>query len=377
MACLPDPILSGIYTCQKVDTYRPRIAPVDKTYTVEFLQAGKVNPYGQTYSYGATNRPIHYPTFEPRPNNHQGYNGLVSYGQPNTRPTTNSNGHLQSDSPRGQSDGNGNTNSDNSNGSNSNGNSGSSVHNGNSGQTNHQGYYGPVTQGEFYTNLGKNSYYGPKVIEMSGNGQTSGSSGNGNHWNNPGSVGGGAGGGGGVVDGGGGGAVGGAGGGAVGGAGGSSSGTSNFGMSSGGSGGSASSTGSFGSIGSNVIFPGSTSSTTAQVPFAVAGAVVDIKKGIETGTVKILNATGDQIDKNPVEMTLKDTTGLSVAQQPKGAAKVVDTTTGTLEKLDTRSLSKPRSVILQLRLDKFLDNQDPNSHNFGQSPGFNRGQGRR
>lgn len=41
MACLPDPILSGIYTCQKTDTYRPRVAPL-----------GLNVPYGASYGAG-------------------------------------------------------------------------------------------------------------------------------------------------------------------------------------------------------------------------------------------------------------------------------------------------------------------------------------
>lgn len=39
-ACLPDPIKSGVYTCQKVDTYRPRLAP---------LSFSLPNGYGSSY----------------------------------------------------------------------------------------------------------------------------------------------------------------------------------------------------------------------------------------------------------------------------------------------------------------------------------------
>lgn len=57
-ACLPDPIKSGIYTCQKVDTYRPRLAPL--SYNLPFghrtsygLNYGSAQIYGADTNYGS------------------------------------------------------------------------------------------------------------------------------------------------------------------------------------------------------------------------------------------------------------------------------------------------------------------------------------
>lgn len=65
-ACLPDPITSGIYTCQKVDTFKPRLAPQSygfpKSYETSYGSSPIYSPepnYGVGATYGASQN---YPT---------------------------------------------------------------------------------------------------------------------------------------------------------------------------------------------------------------------------------------------------------------------------------------------------------------------------
>ena len=93
MACLPDPVLSGIYTCQKADSYRPQVAPFDSRYTMEYLQIVPIGANGLATSYGEINRPINYPTHQPQKNNY----ATLSVNQ-----GPNSLNYFQSDSYYGQ-----------------------------------------------------------------------------------------------------------------------------------------------------------------------------------------------------------------------------------------------------------------------------------
>lgn len=57
MACLPDPILSGIYTCQKTDTYRPRVAPLGLNLPYGASYGGGYGVGGAGYGVGSNNGP--------------------------------------------------------------------------------------------------------------------------------------------------------------------------------------------------------------------------------------------------------------------------------------------------------------------------------